>query len=105
MAKVEFAVADLTAANRALALAAIEALRPDGNTNIWDGLQKSLDALSSAPPRGNLAAVLLLTDGVPNVEPPRGHLPMLQLYMKNKPNFQFSLHTFGYAYFMLRIFQ
>lgn len=43
------------------------------------------------------AAVFLLTDGCPNVEPPRGHLPTLEKLKRNS-NFTCSINTFGFGY-------
>jgi hypothetical protein len=43
------------------------------------------------------SAVMLFTDGLPNVEPPRGHIPMLKKYLdENKLNC--SINTFGFGY-------
>ena len=33
--------------------------------------------------------IMLLTDGVPNVSPPKGHIPELQDYKDQYPNFEF----------------
>jgi hypothetical protein len=42
---------------------------------------------------------MLLTDGVPNVEPPRGHIPMLQRYYDKNPEMRnVVLGTFGFGY-------
>ena len=46
---------------------------------------------------GSNSAVFLLTDGCPNVEPPRGHLPTLEK-LKKKTNFTCSINTFGFGY-------
>jgi hypothetical protein len=45
----------------------------------------------------HLSSLLLLTDGRPNIEPPRGHLPMLKRYKEQNP-FPFTLNTFGFGY-------
>jgi hypothetical protein len=42
-------------------------------------------------------ALFLLTDGCPNIEPPRGHLPTLEK-LKKKTNFTCSVNTFGFGY-------
>jgi len=40
---------------------------------------------------------MIFTDGQPNVEPPRGHIPMLKKYLdENKLNC--SINTFGFGY-------
>lgn len=63
----------------------ISNLRTEGSTNIHAGLQMALDALVTAsrihsPRHSNpfrLPCIALLTDGQPNMEPPRGTLPTL----------------------------
>jgi len=40
----------------------------------------------------------LLTDGVPNVTPPKGHIPELKAYKESHPDFSFQLNTFGFGY-------
>ena len=43
-------------------------------------------------------AVMLLTDGQPNVQPPRGHIVELQNYKDQYTGFDFQLNTFGFGY-------
>ncbi|KAG9085851.1 hypothetical protein FRC06_003416, partial [Ceratobasidium sp. 370] len=49
---------------------------------------------------GRLPAVFILTDGQPNVEPPRGHIPMLKSYLdallSDAP--KLTISTFGFGY-------
>lgn len=82
-------------------------LMPEGMTNIWDGLQVAMDLLKTRAPLpgtragsgGRNAAILLLTDGEPNIEPPRGHLPMLRKYRdSNGGNYPGFISTFGFGY-------
>ena len=83
---------------RSSALAALERLTDGGQTNIWDGLRTGLDVLAEGQrTSGSNVALFLLTDGCPNVEPPRGHLPTLAAY-KTKTNFTCSINTFGFGY-------
>ncbi|KAG9018593.1 hypothetical protein FRB90_011261 [Tulasnella sp. 427] len=51
-------------------------------------------------PKHRLASIFLLTDGLPNVEPPRGHIPMLKLYLESQPKdkTKFTINTFGFGY-------
>ncbi|KZV93034.1 hypothetical protein EXIGLDRAFT_768470 [Exidia glandulosa HHB12029] len=102
----------------------MESLRPSGSTNLWDGLKTGMNILnplaradleasgalprmtsrgqlpsySEAQDRLRLASVFLLTDGVPNVTPPRGHIPMLQRYLAANPLLSLSINTFGFGY-------
>ncbi|KAG8743713.1 hypothetical protein FRC10_011586 [Ceratobasidium sp. 414] len=47
-----------------------------------------------------LPAVFILTDGQPNVEPPRGHIPMLKSYLDALPSDapKLTISTFGFGY-------
>jgi hypothetical protein len=83
---------------RSSALTALESLKDHGQTNLWDGLRTGLDVLAEGQRAfGSNAALFLLTDGCPNVEPPRGHLPTLTRY-KAQMNFTCSINTFGFGY-------
>jgi len=43
-------------------------------------------------------ALFLLTDGQPNVLPPRGHIAELHDYKDKYPDFSFQVNTFGFGY-------
>lgn len=65
---------------------------------MWDGLRTGLDVLSKGQRAiGSNAALFLLTDGCPNIEPPRGHIPTLEK-LKRKTNFSCIINTFGFGY-------
>jgi adenylate kinase len=92
-------------AGRATAIQVTESLATQGATNIWDGLQKGLDCLretstaaAAAGVPGRQSTVLLLTDGMPNNIPKRGHRAELQDYMAAHPDFAFQISTFGFGY-------
>ena len=76
-------------------------------TNIWDGLKAGLDLLDSRtdtivgglPGRSRNASVFLLTDGVPNIEPPRGYIPTMQRYKdQHGGKYPGIVNTFGFGY-------
>ena len=48
------------------------------------GLETALDLLHVGQRGGSLSSALLLTDGVPNVEPPGGHMEALDRYKAAK---------------------
>ena len=75
----------------------LDSLTPQYTTNIWDGLYKSLEILRTTSPLQKLKAVFLLTDGVPNVVPPRGHEVMLEKYF-TKNNFKCMVNCYGFGY-------
>ena len=67
---------------------------PDASTNIWAGLEL-LNRLASAPEFvGRNVAAALLTDGMPNINPPRG---ILSTFKDLKKPALFSLSTFGFG--------
>lgn len=77
-------------------------MRPLSMTNLWDGLETGMEMLRTRPNAADRnATLLLLTDGVPNVEPPRGHIGSLKRYMEKHwgdvPP-PFTISTFGFGY-------
>ncbi len=81
------------------AVQALSKLQPDGQTNLWDGLLKGLQVLGQGQDGSSrFSTVLLLTDGLPNIVPPRGHLPMLKKMLSDHPNLKVNISTFGFGY-------
>ncbi len=76
----------------------IEQLKPQCTTNIWDGLHTSLEAIRERSRPGCNSAIILLTDGIPNIIPPRGHLPMLDKYLDQYSDLNTVIHTCGFGY-------
>ena len=86
---------------RATAAAALEQLRPSGSTNLWGGVLAGLDALRTGDEGGGRhKSVLVLTDGVPNVQPPHGEVAELKEYFELHAAFASALqmNTFGFGY-------
>lgn len=86
---------------------AVNRLSEGGMTNLWDGLKNSLELLagrtednvSGIPGNARNASVFLLTDGVPNVEPPRGYLPTLKRFKdQHGGKYPGIINTFGFGY-------
>ena len=75
---------------------ALDLLEEGGGTNLWDGLFRGLETCRAGASAGRHSSVLLLTDGLPNVEPPRGHIPMLKKYISRHGPVS-SVHTFGFG--------
>eukprot|EP00808_Paulinella_micropora_P010179 g72599.t1 len=46
----------------------------------------------------SMASVLLLTDGQPNISPPRGEVTMLKKFQDANPQLAISVSTFGFGY-------
>lgn len=108
-AQIVFDFTVMTDVGKRLASSRLKSLEADGMTNLWDGLFKGLELLKARfdPTQPTLNAglaqrnstILLLTDGEPNIEPPRGILPMLKRYTDRPENkFQGIINTFGFGY-------
>lgn len=108
-ARVVFSLTVLNRAGRARVNSLIEGLTAGGMTNLWDGLSKGLDVLWTDTLRTQAttnemlsrnSAIFLLTDGIPNVEPPRGHLPRLKRYKDSHGGvYPGTISTFGFGKF------
>ena len=97
-ARVEFKLEYMTLEGKQKALSHVAKLHTEGSTNLWDGLYTGMEVLNEAKDSGRNAGLFLLTDGMPNIEPPRGHLPMLKKYKDEHPDFQCTINTFGFGY-------
>ena len=102
-AKVELTCSLMTPSNKQMAKALVDGLCPLSCTNLWDGLDKAMQVIKNSQKltAGLATSILLLTDGCPNVVPPRGHLPMLQRFQDENPSLVFSLNTFGFGYSLM----
>merc|ERR1719284_880027 len=68
-------------------------------TNLWDGLKTSFEILKTGQQPGRLQHVMLFTDGLPNINPPRGIIPMLKrLKDKEGGKLPCTINTFGFGY-------
>ena len=93
-------------AGKGLAKTALDTVEAKGATNLWDGLYVAMELLRNAECTPELAnqprysAVLLLTDGQPNIFPPLGFPRTLQKYRDRtcKGKLPATLHTFGFGY-------
>ncbi len=86
-----------TSENKSLIVDQLDSLKPISNTNMWSGIVASLDILKETSPIDKNKGIILLTDGVPNVEPPRGHEATLERYFTSK-NFRCPITTYGFGY-------
>ena len=88
-ARVIFEIATMTPDNKSKVLSLVNALRPGGSTNIWEGLEKSLHMCTDC-------AVLLFTDGQPTV----GITTIdkyLGSYRLKHPMTNNNIYTFGFS--------
>jgi Mg-chelatase subunit ChlD len=44
----------------------IKALDPNGSTNLWHGIQDGIKVFDKSAKNGNVCAMMVLTDGMPN---------------------------------------
>ena len=80
-----------------LAESKIQHLNASGQTNLWDGMFKSMNAFLDGAANGEdvhsgrTKAMLVLTDGQPNVVPPRGHLAAMDDFLDKHPELKFQV--------------
>ena len=87
--------------NKTTILNKIDTIRPRGQTNIWGAIEKGLQLLDDREDKTRNSAILMLTDGIPNVSPARGEIDTLKKLRKNK-NFTTPIYTFGFGYNLKR---
>jgi len=81
----------------------VQRLSPDASTNLWDGLRVAFDQMTTLSTddveSANIAA-FLLTDGRPNIHPPRPILDTVDNYIRKRVTNGVKpiIHTFGYGY-------
>ena len=61
----------------------VDELCTEGQTNIWDGLYTGLEVLNNGQDESHISSIFLLTDGQPNIIPPRGHVGMMKQYFES----------------------
>jgi hypothetical protein len=86
----------MTADGKTRVESALTHIHPDAQTNIWDGIRLA-GQLANAPEFADCHIVgMLLTDGFPTINPPRGIMPTLKSSLKMRNPWTF--HTFGFGY-------
>ncbi|ORY44496.1 hypothetical protein BCR33DRAFT_717002 [Rhizoclosmatium globosum] len=100
--KVEFEMTRMDAEGRRNVSDVMESLETTGSTNIWAGLDDALDVIAAGPNNSNgaVSAILLFTDGQPNIRPPPGEVAMLQTRKNKKFHGELPciINTFGFGY-------
>jgi Mg-chelatase subunit ChlD len=95
-------VLDITKTNelgKSKAIQVLENIKTEGMTNIWDGLRVALLNVEKVVDPDVNISVVLLTDGEPNQNPPRGIVPTLKSAIESrKMNQSFTINTFAYGY-------
>ena len=86
-----------SATNKSQIMTSIDTIKPGGQTNIWGAIEKALDVLDKREDKSRNSAILMLTDGIPNVSPAQGEVETLKKLRKTK-NFTCPIYTFGFGY-------
>jgi len=95
---VELDLTHMNEVGKQLAERALAELQASGQTNLWNGLEVALDLIQANVRQNTTAAVMLLTDGVPTVDPEGGHVCALQDYRVRKGgSLPATLCTFGFG--------
>jgi Mg-chelatase subunit ChlD len=87
----------MTEGGRQLATSTVGRMQAGGGTNIWGGIEIAINLASEHKHRNPL--ILLLTDGEPNIDPPRGLVPTIQQTLQAM-GLRVPIHTFGFGYDM-----
>ncbi len=91
----------MTEVNQSQVLTKIEEISPRGQTNIYGGLEKAINILDVRDDKSRNSAILMLTDGMPNISPSRGEIVTLKK-LREKMNFTAPIYTFGFGYNLQR---
>ena len=86
-----------TDTNKVQIMTSINSIKPGGQTNIWGAIEKALEVLDKREDKSRNSAILMLTDGIPNVSPAHGEVETLKKLRKTK-NFTCPIYTFGFGY-------
>jgi hypothetical protein len=85
----------MDAAGLARVDAVLRAVAADGQTNLYDAVRVSAELANAADCASRHVTCMILTDGQPTVEPPRGTLKTIQgLPVMRNP---WTVHTFGFG--------
>ena len=86
-----------TDTNKVQIMTSIDSIKPGGQTNIWGAIEKALEILDNRDDKSRNSAILMLTDGIPNISPAQGEVETLKKLRKTK-NFTSPIYTFGFGY-------
>lgn len=85
----------MTRENKNRATRVVNEFRTRGSTNLWDGLHQAMELANKMT---QTTDVFLLTDGVPNIHPPRGELETFTRSKAKGPKCNYRISTFGFGY-------
>lgn len=99
--EVLFELKPMSEMNQSQAIAKIADIQPRGQTNIYGAIEKAIEILDTRDDKSNNGAIIMLTDGVPNISPARGEVETLKK-LRVKKNFTAPIYTFGFGYNLQR---
>lgn len=73
-----------------------EKIMPRGLTNIWKAVTEGLDLINNRSDKKNNSAIMILTDGMPNISPAKGEVETL-IKLRNNTNFDTPIYTFAFG--------
>lgn len=94
-ARVVMPPSPMNTAGRTKVTSALQTIYPDGQTNIWDAIRIAAQLANRPEMAGRNLVGMLLTDGFPNVNPPRGIVSTIKSMPMTNP---WTFHTFGFGY-------
>ena len=98
-AQLKLDLCPMTPEGKETAIQIVNSLKTENMTNIWDGLRVGLLNISKIKNLDMNIGLVLLTDGEPNNNPPRGIVPTLKSTLESMDMAQsFTINTFGFGY-------
>jgi len=92
-----FELLPMTPVNVSLCMSKINDIKPSGQTNIWNAIETAYEILGKRSDTTRNSAIMLLSDGFPNVSPARGEIETLKR-KKKTVGYESPLYTFGFGY-------
>ena len=98
---VVFELSSMSEMNCSRAITEITNIKPRGQTNIWHAVEKAISILNDRDDKSRNGAIMMLTDGMPNIRPARGEVETLKR-LRRTLNFTSPIYTFGFGYTLER---
>jgi Mg-chelatase subunit ChlD len=96
--EIKMELKNMTSGNKELASNCIDNIKPLQTTNLYAGLHSGLSLLKNRSDKSNLGALFVFTDGLPNINPPRGEEGMIDLWLRDNNDFKAIVNTYGFGY-------
>ncbi len=97
-ATIKLNMTKMTVDGKSKAIDAINSMMPTGMTNIYDGIKKAYDIIKQFSTSNINTTIMLLSDGVPNIEPPRGTYQQFKKDVEDSMVQCPRINTFGFGY-------